>query len=42
MKTRSWYFQFLFGLVYFNIYPLRKFDPSSSNGLKVQNFGEPD
>ena len=26
----------------FNIYPFRKFDPSSCNGVKVQSFGGPD
>ena len=34
--------QFLLDLIYFNIYPFRKFDPSRSHGLKFQNFGGPD
>ena len=38
-----WSPQFSLGLVYFKyIYPLRKFDPSSCSGLKLQNFGGPD
>ena len=31
----------IFAKFIFNIYPFRKLDPSSSNGLKVQNFEDP-
>ena len=31
-----------FSLLLISIYPFRKFDPSSSNSLKAQTFGEPD
>ena len=34
--------QFLLSLVNFYNYPLRKFDPSSFRGLKLQNSGGPD
>ena len=37
-----WNTQFLLGLGFFSFYPFLKFDPSSSKGLKFQNFGAPD